>query len=699
MEVSFSTEVEKLRLGDGAIFHGEAILAVTKALLQSGVSYVGGYQGAPVSHLLDVMVQAGDLLDELGVHLETCANEAAAAALLGASIAYPVRGAVTWKSVVGTNVAADGLSNLASAGVTGGALIVVGEDYGEGASVIQERTYAFAEKSSIWLLDPRPDLPTIVDMVEHGFALSEASSSPVMLQLRIRACHLFGSFVAKDNRPAAASRRQPIAEPAAFDYGRLSHPPSTFAHERDKAARRLPAARDYIAAHGLNEVFDGDLAEIGVIVLGGLYNGVVAQLARLGLADRLGGTRVPLLVLNVAYPLLPDQIAAFCRGRRGVLVVEEGAPEYVERSVGAILRGAGVDAAVSGRDVLPAAGELGGEALLGGLAAFMSRHGVAAGAGAALAEAATARRRLAAELIGGALPARPPSFCTGCPERPVFAALKLAQRETGRVHVSADIGCHSLGTLPPFNSGNTILGYGMSLAAAGAVSAVQARRPVSVMGDGGFWHNGLLTGVAGASFNGDDSVLVVLDNGYSSATGAQAIPSSRERRGPGPRLDIVRALRALGVPWVRRVRSYSVRRVTKLLREALTSPAGGLKVVVAEGECQLARQRRVRAADAGRRAAGRPVTRVRYGVDDALCTGDHSCIRLSGCPSLTIKDNPDPLRDAPVAHVDAGCVGCGVCGEVAHAARLCPSFHEITVVENPRWHQRLAERLRRRLAA
>ena len=106
MERQFTKEIESLRLGDGETFHGEGILAVTKALLQSGVSYVGGYQGAPVSHLLDVMVQAKDYLDELGVHVEACTSEASAAAMLGASINYPARGAVTWKSIVGTNVAA-----------------------------------------------------------------------------------------------------------------------------------------------------------------------------------------------------------------------------------------------------------------------------------------------------------------------------------------------------------------------------------------------------------------------------------------------------------------------------------------------------------------------------------------------------------------------------------------------------------------
>src|SRR5215469_1293359 len=221
MERSFKTEVGALRLGDGAVFRGEGILAVTKALLQSGVSYVGGYQGAPVSHLIDVLVDAEDMMAELGVHLETCTNEASAAAMLGASINYPLRGAVTWKSIVGTNVAADALSNLASPGVIGGVIIILGEDYGEGASVIQERSYAYAMKSSMWLMDPRPDLPTIARLVEKSFELSEASHAPVMLELRVRACHVTGEFTAKDNRRGEYSGIDRLAGPPRFEYGRL----------------------------------------------------------------------------------------------------------------------------------------------------------------------------------------------------------------------------------------------------------------------------------------------------------------------------------------------------------------------------------------------------------------------------------------------------------------------------------------------
>src|ERR1700704_2066562 len=252
MERSFSKEVELLKLGDGEVFHGEAILAVTKALLQSGVSYVGGYQGAPVSHVMDVLNDARGILEDLGVHVETNANEAGAAAMLGASINYPMRGAVAFKSTVGTNVASDALSNLASAGVMGGALLVLGEDYGEGSSIIQERSHAFAMKSQIWLLDPRPNLPAIVAAVKAGFELSEASRTPVMLELRIPACHVHGRFTTEANRRPAFTLAEAMARPAR-DVDRITLPPMSYAHEREKIGERWPAAVRFIAERKLHE--------------------------------------------------------------------------------------------------------------------------------------------------------------------------------------------------------------------------------------------------------------------------------------------------------------------------------------------------------------------------------------------------------------------------------------------------------------
>ena len=699
MERSFAKEVQALRLGDGDTFHGEGILAITKALLQSGVSYVGGYQGAPVSHVMDVLTDAQYLLDEMGIHFEACSNEAAAAAMCAASINYPMRGAVCWKSVVGTNVASDALSNLSSAGVKGGTLLIVGEDYGEGASIIQERSHAFAMKSSIWLLDPRPHLPLVVDMVEKAFELSEASNTPVMMEFRIRACHVHGRFETKDNVPAKISRNAVLTDPS-FDYDRICLPPATYAQEKHKFDHRLPAAIDFVRKHKLNEVFEGDCDDVGIIVQGGLYNSVIRGLEQLGLADAYGHARLPIMALNVTYPLVDDEITAFCAGKRTVLVVEEGHPDFLEQAINVILRKADLQTRVVGKDVLPMAGENTLAVVIAGLTKFVEGavpqgvdHADVAQRGADVAS----NKTRAMELLGKPTPARPPGFCTGCPERPVFTAIKLVEKEVGEIHVAADIGCHTFSTLPPFNIGNSVLGYGLGLAsAAGVGPAFGDKRVVSIMGDGGLWHNGLTSGVAGAVFNQTDSVLVIMNNGYSSATGQQHIPSTGTNSRSEPTGQNIReALKGLGVKWQRTVTTYEVGNMMKTLREALSTKTKGLKVIIAESECQLAKQRRIRPLNRKKLESGERLVRTRFGVDDDVCTGDHSCIRLSGCPSLTIKPNPDPLRKDPVAHVNNGCVGCGLCGETADAATLCPSFYRADIVQNPSAWDRWLDKVRR----
>jgi indolepyruvate ferredoxin oxidoreductase alpha subunit len=681
MERSFKQEVELLKLGEGESFHGEGILAVTKALLQSGVSYVGGYQGAPVSHVMDVLNDAHDILDDLGVHVESNANEAGAAAMLGASINYPMRGAVAFKSTAGTNVASDALSNLASVGVRGGALLVLGEDYGEGSSIMQERTHAFAMKSQIWLLDPRPNLPSIVTSVERAFELSEASNTPVMLQLRIRACHVRGTFRTSSNRAPAISRKQVLEKPD-FDFSRICLPPSTYAQEKHKIEARWPAAVDFIKKHKLNEVFAGDMSELGILCQGGLYNAVIRALQLLGLADPFGRARVPIYCMNVAYPMVPEEVVEFCSGKQRVIVVEEGQPAFIEDAVRAALQRAGVnDVKVFGKGPLPMAGEYTGEVVLTGIGVFLGKE-------TEINSIKTLKEKAASLL--GTVPTRPPGFCVGCPERPVFAAMKVAERATGPVHVSADIGCHLFSSLPPFNIGNTVLGYGLGLASNSAVDSMFGKRTVSIMGDGGFWHNGLTTSVANAVFNKDDGILVIMKNGYSSATGTQELPSSPQHSEfKSGDMSIENALAGVGVGWVRTVDNYRVGKVAQTLKEAMTTDYKGLKVIVAEGECQLERQRKLRPVVARSLAEGKRTVRVKYGVDEDTCTGDHSCIRLSGCPTLTVKDNPDPLRRDPVATVIEGCVGCGLCGENAHAAVLCPSFYRAEVVQNPGGFDRL----------
>jgi indolepyruvate ferredoxin oxidoreductase alpha subunit len=492
-------------------------------------------------------------------------------------------------------------------------------------------------------------------------------------------------MVCKDNRRPSVSMIDRLRQPS-FDYARISHPPSTYAQEAQKFERRLPAARRYVLEHALNQLLPGEDAELGIIVQGGLTPTTLRALHLLGVADAFGRTRVPILVLNVVHPLVPEQLLSFLEGRSRVLVLEEGMPSFIEQELKALAYDARLGVRIQGKDTVAAQGEYVPEVVLAALARFLG--GPAEGRRRALAAHAGRGR----EILRAPLPKRPPAFCTGCPERPVFSALKIAQRELGETHVSADIGCHAFATLPPFNMGNTILGYGMGVASSGAVARAFDRRVVATLGDGGFWHSGLTSGIANAAFNKQDSIVVLFENFYTSATGQQANPSSgKNPRGESVRMSIVQTIRSLGVSWLRVVNPYRVGETLRTVKAAMTTPDEGLKVIVSSAECQLERQRRVRPQLAARLKAGVPTEVARFGVDPEVCSGDKSCMRLNGCPSLTLRPSPDPLRDDPVAHVDQTCVGCGLCGEVAHAAVLCPSFYEARVVHHPgAWTRRLA---------
>jgi len=385
-------------------------------------------------------------------------------------------------------------------------------------------------------------------------------------------------------------------------------------------------------------------------------------------------------------------------------VVEEGQPDFIEQNIRSILHKAALNTQVHGKDVLPMGGEYTGGVLLQGIRAFVGQfapHLLPATQDQNQDQdlAQTDKRLAIREAVAQVHP-RPPSFCTGCPERPIFTAIKMIEKELGQHHVSCDIGCHLFSILPPFNIGATTMGYGLGWAGASAFNTSEtSKRTISIMGDGGFWHNGLTSGVGNAVFNQSDNLLLLVDNGYSAATGGQDVLSSKAinpiRNTNNP---IEKAVRGVGVEWVQTVtHTYSLDQMRQSLREALTTPQKGPKVIVAQSECMLNRQRRVKPLIRQSIQNGERVVRERFGIDPDTCTGDHSCIRLSGCPSLSIKPNPDPLRQDPVAAVSDSCVGCGLCGEVSHAAVLCPSFYRAEIIHNPSTWDRFKQGLRQRV--
>ena len=547
---------------------------------------------------------------------------------------YPIRGAVTFKAPVGINVASDAIANLASGGVTGGALIIIGEDYGEGSSIMQERSHPFAMKSQVWLLDPRPNLPSIVKAVEDGFELSEVSHTPVMLEVRIRACHVHGRFIAKDNKKPSFPLREALEKPRR-DTERVVLPPASYLHEREKIEQRWPAAVKFIKERKLNEFFGPQNADIGIVVQGGFYNSVMRALQQLGLADVYGETSVPIYVLNVTYPLVDDEVAEFAANKKAILIVEEGQPEFIEQAINTILRRRDIQTRISGKDVLPMAGEYTPMVVTKGLKAFLERYANTLLGNAPPppnADAVLADPKV--KTLAKTVPPRPPGFCVGCPERPIFAAMKLVQQELGEHNISADIGCHLFSSLPPFNIGATTMGYGLGPASSSAFNVKADKRPISMIGDGGFWHNGLSTSVANAVYNKQDGVIMVVDNFYSAATGGQDILSSRAvKDSRSTNNSIVDAVKGVGVKWVRHLdRTYDVARMRDTLARGADhqapGPEGDRGLVrmhaqqAAPGEAavpEIGARRRAHGARALRRRRGRLHRRSRL----------HPAVRLS----------------------------------------------------------------------
>ena len=536
--------------------------------------------------------------------------------------------------------------------------------------------------------------------VEQGFALSEASHAPVMLELRIRACHVTGSFTAKDNRAGTYSGRNRLPGPPRFDYARLAHPPVTFVHERLKVESRMPAAQAFIRDNKLNEVIPGDLDDIGIIVMGGLTNGLLRALERLGLADVFGASRVPLLVLNVVYPLVPEELRAFCAGKRAVLVVEEGHPEYIEQAVNVELRRADIADPRARQGAAPQGRRIHRRGLLDGLAAFLAAVRPAGIDTDAIV--AKVRDIVGHRAQGGRGSRRSAGAAAGLLHRLSGApGVQRAQAGAARARADPYQRRHRL----PLVRDHAAVRHGQLDPRLRHV-ARERRRGRPQHGEALHRRDGRRRLLAQRADHRrrQQSLQQGRRRARSSCRTATPRPPAsntcrraRPGRNGAPGMDVETTLRAMGVTWLRKVRTYGVAKMVKALKDALRSAEHGLKVIIADGECQLVRQRRVRAEDAAKLARGERVVRTRYGVDEEICTGDHSCIRLSGCPSLTVKPNPDPLRSDPVTTVIESCVGCGLCGEVAHAAVLCPSFYRAELIRNPTRWDRMVAALRRRV--
>lgn len=695
-----AADIAQLEHGTGQTLYGDGALVVLKAMLESGVSYFGGYPGSPTANLIDAAADAYEpVLKKYGVYMESSANEMSAAAMCTASCYTPVRGAVTWK-VLGNGVSTDVIDHVSQIGIEGAAVLVVGEDYGVSSTTVAQRTLPWAMKSGIIVVDPRADQQVLHRMTRESFELSHESGCVVALLLRPQLSHANARVQVGDNRKGEFNvqdkLKMSVAEPHRYPL-----PPNTQRQEIERYSQRLPKAVDYIVEHGLNERFGNPQGRIGLITHGTVYNTTVRLLSLLGLSDDSGHQlhdSIDLLQLNVVYPLGEEQIVEFMKDKDAVLLIEEGQPDLIEQKIRTILHQRGIRTPFFGHDKVSGVGELVPGKLLPSLRDFfVEQMPERADDLVARADEKLGRAQKAAALFPRPVTPRPPTFCTGCPERPVFSQMKIQEMLTGRKDWHAtDVGCYGMAGLAPFNMADSNMGMGGGLAAATALSAMSEQHNVSVVGDGTLWHSAMNTCVVNGLYNKQDATYVVLDNKWTAMTGAHENPNS----GPqltgepgGGDLNIERTFKAMGVKEIVKTNPYNFRDFQKKLKKIQEPKDPQLRVLISEAECQLQRQRSVRPARAKALAAGERVEIERLGVDDEVCVGDHACMRVNGCPSLTLEEGPNTLKSAPVAKIDTTCVGCGVCGEIAHAAKLCPSFHKVTVTKNQSWFEKLWHRM------
>ncbi len=398
----------------------------------------------------------------------------------------------------------------------------------------------------------------------------------------------------------------------------------------------------------------------------------------------------------MTYPLVPNEINNFVRDKDAVLIFEEGMPNLIEEQIRSIVQREKLNADIFGKELLPKEGEFTPEKTLKGLSEFLIRYSNSEEKSKYISDKTDSIDKhieKAANYLKEPVTKRLPVFCTGCPERPIFSAIKILEEEYGKSYYAADIGCYTMGSLPPFDMSNSITGMGVGLASASAISRLSDKRFISFMGDGTFWHSGLTTSIANAVYNNQNAILIIFENFWTSMTGHHENPASgKNMRQEGVGMDIEKALVGAGVTWIRKVDPYDLKDSLKVMKEAFNKEEG-LKVIISRGECQLEKNRKDRVKIKNKIKNKKRFVQIKLGVDSEVCTGDHSCMRYNGCPSLTLKDSPNPLRKDPIAHIEQSCVGCGLCGEIAHAAVLCPSFYKVEIINNPNYFDRLKSKL------
>lgn len=547
-----------------------------------GVGVATAYPGTPSTEILETLATFPEVETEWSTN-EKVAFEVAYGAALGG-----VRALVSMKHV-GLNVAADPLFTSAYAGVNAGFVIVVADDPGMHSSQNEQDSRHYARSARIPVLEPSTPQEAH-DLIHRAFELSEQWDLPVMVRLTTRVSHTRAPVL-------LGSRHAPQKRPFRRDWQKYVMIPANARRRHQLLEEKIRALQNSLDKEPWYTVYEAD-ASLGVIA-----SGIAAQYVR-EVAPHL-----PLLKLNISWPLPLHAIQSFAQQFERLFVVEEGDP-IVESEIRAL----GIP--VEGKAHFPPTGELTPERVRKALLGVELPH------------------RAPMEV-----PSRPPAFCPGCPHTGVFWALSIL-----KVPVTGDIGCYTLGALPPYQAMHTTIDMGASIPMAWGLEKA-GEKAVAVIGDSTFFHSGI-AGLIDLVYNQGHSTVVILDNRTTGMTGHQGHPGTgRTPKGEGHAIEIEALVRAIGVTKVWTVDPHDLKTTKRAIQQAIQTPEPS--VVIARRPCALLPEGRALYQQEPRRW-----------VDSEKCVGARcfSCLKI-GCPAITVRNGRAWIE--PVL-----CTGCGVCEQV-----------------------------------
>ena len=600
--------------------------AIARGAIEAGVAFTSTYPGTPSSELSLNFFQ---MSRESDLHFEYCTNEKVAVEVSAGAAACGVRSMAVMKHV-GLNVAADALMTLAYVGVKGGMVILTADDPAMFSSQNEQDNRYYAKISGLPMLEPS-SVEEAHRIVADAFDLSEQLQEPVLLRTTTRINHSSGVVTLGDIRPRKTQgsfTKDPLNLVTVPAVSRKLHVKLLQNYEK---ARELSESSPWNLREG-----DGPW---GILCNGVSYNYVKDAVSDLGIADK-----IRLLRIGFTHPLPPRKIRDFLQGCEKVLVVEEGEP-YLEEGAKAIAQEAGLTLPIRGK----------APELFSRLYEFdpgMVRRVV----GSYFGVPWTARAPVDLSDLPP-IPQRPPTLCAGCSHRATYYEVRKAAEELGIETIyPSDIGCYTLGLLPPLSMADYLICMGSSTGTAGGFSKASGRKVVSFIGDSTFFHSGL-SGLINAVFNQHDFTLVILDNGTTAMTGHQPHPgvdmSQMKMEGFG-RVSIEAVVRALGVPHVTVIKPYKVKKSIEAIKEALQFK--GVSVVISQELCVLY-------------AAGLKLPRRKpFQVSDK-CQNHRVCMTRLACPAFYVWNDRIKI-DATL------CTGCALCAQICPENAILPAREE-----------------------